>query len=102
MSRKNSRVFNPAYSPDADRLYRTVEDRKEANRFYASKAWRELRTWFLRLNPICADCDEPATEVHHLKERRDCADLVEALDPRLLQAVCHRCHLKKRNQNPNE
>lgn len=79
--------------------YRGLARRVEANRFYAGVPWRKLRLAFLREHPTCDECGklgrvELATDVHHVRERRDHPGL--ALDPDNLQALCKRCHAAKR------
>lgn len=69
------------------------EARREAHRFYCSARWRKFRAWFLAQpeNALCAHCKrEPATEVNHLREVRDCPDL--ALDPSNVEGLCLSCH----------
>ena len=43
---------------------RTVEPR------YNTHRWRRYRDFFLKLNPICAECDEAATVVDHIEPVR--------------------------------
>jgi 5-methylcytosine-specific restriction endonuclease McrA len=88
-----------ASSPRSASAQLASEDRAEANRFYASAAWRRLRAFVLAGAPLCVDCQKrgritPATEVHHLEERRDRPDL--ALNSNNMEALCKVCHLRKR------
>lgn len=76
-------------------------DRLADNRFYASTVWRKLRSAFLAAFPLCQECEakgriEPATEVHHVRERKTHPDL--ALDWDNLKALCHTCHLSQRRK----
>lgn len=63
-----------------------------AQRGYGGR-WQRLRLAFLSEHPLCAHClaagvVTSATDVHHLKPRRDGGlDLASNL-----QAVCHACH----------
>jgi 5-methylcytosine-specific restriction endonuclease McrA len=43
---------------------RTIEPR------YNTHRWRRYRDFFLKLNPICAECDEAATVVDHIEPVR--------------------------------
>lgn len=74
--------------------------RKEDNRFYASKRWRNLRRMHLTKNPLCDDCYNKgciqiAEQVHHIVERK--VDPSRALDPTNLQSLCIPCHNRKRS-----
>ncbi len=79
--------------------YKRRPEYAEAHRFYNSTAWRKLRAMFLRANPLCVDCEKlgrvtPATEVHHVKDRRDHPE--SALSPENLEGLCKRCHNRRR------
>jgi 5-methylcytosine-specific restriction endonuclease McrA len=76
-------------------------DRLEANRFYASVRWRRLRKVFLLQHPLCYECQRrglliPATQVHHVDERRLRPEL--ALEWNKLHALCAPCHGSKRSK----
>ena len=61
------------------------------DKFYTSKEWRKLRNYKLSLNPFCQRCKfEIATEVHHIKDRKD-FPLLE-LDIKNLESLCKPCH----------
>lgn len=73
---------------------RRVRD-QEAKAFYNSAAWRKLRAWKLRREPLCERCRArgllvPATVAHHKVERAD--DPVLALDLDNLESLCPPCH----------
>jgi 5-methylcytosine-specific restriction endonuclease McrA len=79
--------------------YKTIKRRldrgRTKDRFYDSPAWRALRREKLTLCPLCEICKAEgritvATEVHHLKERRDHPEL--ALSMSNLQSLCKSCH----------
>jgi 5-methylcytosine-specific restriction protein A len=94
---KTATTINKALSGARD--YRRRPDRADDNKFYCSTAWRKLRAAILRRSPLCVDCGEAgrvtaASEVHHVKERRDFPDL--ALDPSNLEGLCRPCHNRKR------
>lgn len=76
-------------------------ERKQSNRFYASKAWRELRLIVLRDQPLCVDClakglTVEAKHVHHIVELRQ--DWSRALDQTNLTGLCPACHNAKRRK----
>jgi 5-methylcytosine-specific restriction endonuclease McrA len=79
--------------------YKRRPEYREAHAFYNSARWRKLRAAFLRANPLCQDCEKLgrvtlATEVHHVKERRDHPEL--AYSPENLAGLCKRCHGRRR------
>jgi len=60
--------------------------------------WRRARAYFLRHNPLCAECErqgrpKPATIVDHIKPHRGDADLFWDVDN--WQALCATCHSVK-------
>jgi 5-methylcytosine-specific restriction enzyme A len=61
--------------------------------FYASRAWRVFRAWFLAAHPICTDGPHQATEVDHIVGRRERPDL--ALDESNCRPYCKSCHSKR-------
>ena len=94
-------TYRPPYvGPAASRkAYEAQAGRREDDRFYCSRPWRVVRRLKLDLNPLCEECEakgliEPATQVHHVKERRDYPEL--ALDLDNLQSLCLACHNGKR------
>ncbi|MEJ7636478.1 MAG: HNH endonuclease [Singulisphaera sp.] len=85
-------IHKPAHMPSPPRR---GLGRAEANRFYRSAAWRGLRDAYLRLHPLCQDCDAAgraslAVLVHHAKDRRTHPAL--ALDWDNLRSLCKACH----------
>lgn len=67
-------------------------------KFYARKAWRNLRFSFLMEHPLCVRCKEEgnlvtATVVDHIIPRKDRPDL--ELEWSNLQALCESCHNSK-------
>ncbi len=64
-----------------------------ARRGYGAQ-WRGVRRAYLRLNPSCAECAEPATEVDHVTPRR----LGGTDDPGNLQPLCRAHHSAKTNR----
>ena len=65
--------------------------------FYNSKAWKELRAWWFKNNPLCNWCNEEGktvegNEVDHIKEIIDGGEL---LDPDNLMTLCSKHHRQK-------
>lgn len=53
------------------------------------KAWKRIRDRFISMNPTCAVCGKPATEVHHIVP----LNIGGANHSKEnLMAVCHECH----------
>jgi len=50
--------------------------------------WRKVRSAHLAAHPWCADCGEPATEVHHILPLADGGNH----DQENLMSLCHDCH----------
>ena len=77
--------------------------RKERQKVYNTKEWKELRLAVLRDTPLCVDCLKEgkttlAAEVHHIKSFMKFA----ANDPRRMEyaykkanlvALCQKCHI---------
>jgi 5-methylcytosine-specific restriction protein A len=59
-----------------------------ASRGYGAR-WRKLRAWHLLHNPVCRQCGQPASEVHHIVA---IAKGGEVLDPNNLASLCKSCH----------
>jgi 5-methylcytosine-specific restriction protein A len=82
----------------AVKQYEQAPQRQDDKDFYKSKPWRALRQLKLSVAPLCEDCYEqgryePATEVHHVIDRKANPDL--ALDLGNLRSQCKRCHSRK-------
>lgn len=65
--------------------------------FYDSPAWRKLRKWFARQNPVCVECRDEG-----IARTLDVVDHIvpieqggARLDPANLQALCNRHHNQK-------
>ncbi len=72
---------------------RAQERGTAAERGYGSR-WRTLRLMVLRMNPACAVCGAPATDVDHITPKsRGGRDAMENL-----QSLCHACHTRKTNR----
>lgn len=78
-----------------DKIYNQKYRNKESDRFYHSAEWKRLSKLVLaRANYRCAVCGGLATEVHHIKEVRECPE--KRLDPSNLMPLCTSCHNKQR------
>lgn len=66
-----------------------IEDR----RFYWSTAWRAFRAGFLQRNPLCSWCQQPASQVDHVKPRVQLT-FEQALSDEFCRAGCASCHAK--------
>ena len=92
----------PAYAPsvrqeklNGNRAYNAVD--RIGQEFYSSLAWRRLRTWFVRENPLCVQCINEgiattAQVVDHITPIRQGGELLDADN---LQSLCHRHHNRK-------
>lgn len=96
---KRTRVFRPPGSvgskAERDRIYNRYTRDREAQQFYQSRPWRELRAIKLRQDPLCEKCKAegrltPAKHVHHRKERRTHPEL--ELDLANTESLCIPCH----------
>lgn len=69
--------------------------------YYNSKTWKDLRSYYIRLHPLCERCLEqgnitPAEHVHHIipflrgTTKADRLKLFTDIDN--LQALCYTCH----------
>jgi 5-methylcytosine-specific restriction protein A len=74
------------------------QSRPNANTRGYNSQWQKARKQFLRLNPLCRDCQRngklnPATVVDHIKPHR--GDKVLFWDESNWQPLCKQCHDKK-------
>lgn len=77
-----------------DKHQREQTRRYEDNRLSAAKrgygkSWQGLRLLVLREEPLCRECDAPATDVDHIDGD------VTNMARENLQALCHACHSRK-------
>jgi 5-methylcytosine-specific restriction enzyme A len=63
-----------------------------SQKFYTSTKWRKLRDYKLSINPFCQRCNQIATEVHHIIDRKDRSDLELRFNN--LESLCKSCHSK--------
>lgn len=55
----------------------------------ARRLTKKQRQDYLDAHPLCAECGQPATEVHHIKMVIEGGGNEESN----LQALCHQCHV---------
>ncbi len=91
----------PTHRQSAHKAQRQQADKDyDRNRGSASargygKRWQRVRKMFLSRSPVCVRCERegrivPATEVHHIKDRRIFSELAYSMDN--LEALCKPCH----------
>jgi len=80
----------PAHKQSRRGQYNRDRAGDAVNQFVSSRRWRKFRRWFLRRHPLCEHCGAPASEVHHVTDRRERPDL--AFDEKNLLALCKPCH----------
>lgn len=60
---------------------------------YNSSRWRKASKEYLKSNPVCAKCGQPATEVHHVIPHRGDESVFWAESN--WQGLCHMCHVEE-------
>jgi 5-methylcytosine-specific restriction protein A len=91
-----------ALTPDQERA--RDAHRREASpwrAWYGRKAWLQLRTWRLGVEPLCRFCKglgrvTPANTVDHVREHKGVWDLF--IDPENTQSLCKACHDGRKQQ----
>lgn len=89
---------NPGGYCDAHQEYEAEQQRqrmtrKQGHPFYKTSQWMRLRRWYLVRHPLCEMCGWiKASEVDHKVELKDGGDAMSTIN---LQALCHRCHMRK-------
>ena len=75
----------------ADTLKTLRQRQRETGRTLAldGAAWRKLRAYVLRYQPICEQCGKLATDVDHIDNDPTNNDTTN------LQSLCHACHSRK-------
>ena len=109
-STHRERVFNKIRNnirrmPTIPRLHKQHRPRylylNKSAEYYASKAWRDLRDWYIQRHPLCERCFEqgkitPAEHVHHktpfLTGITKSDKFALLTDPDNLMSVCAPCH----------
>lgn len=74
-----------------------------AYNFYVSNEWRACRAAYLKKEPLCERCGQPATQVHH-KIKLTPTNIKQptvSLNPDNLEALCEICHHKEHRPTIN-
>lgn len=71
-----------------------MKEQSFAYNFYTSWEWRKCRADYLKKEPLCERCGQPATQVHHkIKLTPDnIKEPAIALSFSNLEALCESCH----------
>ena len=77
------------------RLDRHDERRESSHKRGYDRLWGRCRKAYLSSNPLCVECGEPATQVHHVVSIASGGD---RLDPENLMALCAGCHSRITNR----
>lgn len=91
-----SALVNGGYC-DQHRPAPAARHSEEADRFYSSRRWQEIRAIVRRSQPICMECKKaPSQSVDHINgdvhdNRFDATDPLNSN----LRALCNRCHASK-------
>jgi 5-methylcytosine-specific restriction protein A len=72
-------------------------EQRTNGKFYHTPAWRRLRNYYIKLHPLCEECEKKgilieAKVVDHIKPIRLGG---EALSEDNLQSLCTTCHASK-------
>ena len=74
------------------------QKRKDRQKLYQLKQWRDLSQYFRMMHPMCQICEKNVAEhVHHINSPFDYGlseieKLTRLLDLDNLMALCHECH----------
>ena len=66
-----------------------TDDRPSPSARGYDRTWQRLRRMVLHSNPLCAECGQPAREVHHIKPISEGGERLEMAN---LMPVCPSCH----------
>ena len=80
---------------NAQKLYN--KEKRTGQHFYKTTAWRKLRAWHAKANPLCEDCKKEgrATQVQIVDHVIEIKDGGEPLNPKNLRSLCRMHHNKK-------
>ena len=79
--------------------HQSSKQRLERNKFYQSYAWRQLRSMFIKRNPLCVECEGIGQVVDHIVPIKSGGDPLEWDN---LQTMCHRCHNVKSGKESHQ
>lgn len=85
--------FCANHKPKPRKPKNTYRKETNSNKAGYTYRWQKARKIFLQLNPLCARCGEPATDVDHIVPHK--GDMVLFWDSSNWQSLCHKCHSKK-------
>lgn len=83
---KKPKLFNPRPSSPGKQF----NGKAAIDAMYASDEWKSFRLRFLKINPKCYCCGNPATVTDHIKAWKSDIKLFEKEDNML--PLCARCH----------
>jgi 5-methylcytosine-specific restriction enzyme A len=92
---KDKNGYCPLHKADVGLSY----ERQLHADWYHKTAWRKLREYHLRGNPLCVGCGNAANHVDHIKPFNDWQEFT---DPDNLQSLCTHCHAVKSAQKGKE
>ena len=69
--------------------HQSSKQRLQRNKFYQSSSWRKLRAMFIKINPLCIECESVGNVVDHIIPIKEGG---EKLSWDNLQTMCNRCH----------
>ena len=89
-----------SWMPKRKKVYR----QNDKSSFYHSKQWRMLRNWYIKKNPICAECkrQDKLTAGYCVDHIRPISIGGNKIDISNLQTLCESCHSKKSAQESVE
>ena len=98
MPRKPGEKYMLEEKIKANKLYN--QSRPARHDFYSSTAWRKLRDYKRRLNPLCEECLKhgiltPGELVDHIIPIEEGGALLDLAN---LQTLCKACHNKKHSK----
>lgn len=100
------------HSPPVHNAHKVKENQLKANidynknkrtgqEFYNNRAWRKLRGWYIRNNPLCVHCKtegiiKAGDVVDHIIEIKNGGEKLNSLN---LQTLCHLHHNRKTQEH---
>ena len=96
---------------EKEEKFRNTYHDKQYHNYYGSKAWKQLREWYINQQPLCENhlrynIYKSGEEVHHVhfisdgKNQEECYSLL--LDPSNLVTLCTDCHKLLHSQARNK
>ena len=94
-ARPNSQRCETHQKKEWARIDQQKKDNGSFNDFYRTYAWKKLREYHLRGEPLCRKCGQPGRVVDHIVPISEGGDPLEHDN---LQTMCDLCHNRKRQQ----